>query len=146
MAEDFDGIKEENNKPPLGWMIFYLSLAAWLVVYNIIYSPDIMGYSWNKIHEDEMKPLKEKLAQGKLESAKEKASGKIDAGKVMSAKCAMCHGADFKGQGTAPDLTAKKLANDELVTVITNGRNGMPPFKGQLSDDEIKAIAQQLSK
>ncbi len=61
--------------------------------------------------------------------------------------CAVCHGA--KGEGKqigekyAPDLRAEKIVNDpdeKLFQQISNGGNGMPAFKYQLTDDQIKEM------
>ncbi len=62
----------------------------------------------------------------------------IDAKKIFSKKCKMCHslskhkfGPAFKSMNKDPEV---------LLTTITNGRKRMPSFKKKLSSDEIRAM------
>jgi cytochrome c553 len=58
------------------------------------------------------------------------------------ATCTTCHGADGKlGAAGAKDLTASTLTHAEKVELITNGKGSMAPFKGQLTEQEIEAVA-----
>ena len=67
---------------------------------------------------------------------------------TYKAKCAMCHGPDGKKEMpamgvkplTSPD--AQKLTVAEVVTVVTNGKGKMPAYKGKLTDEQIKAVAE----
>jgi mono/diheme cytochrome c family protein len=67
-------------------------------------------------------------------------------------KCAMCHGQDGAGSAVGksmnvPDLRSpaiQKLPDAELVQVISNGKGGMPPFKGSLSEDQIHALVTHI--
>jgi len=69
----------------------------------------------------------------------------LDAGRtIYSARCARCHGGDGAG-GTGPKLSegavvAKFPEFDDQVTIIRNGKNGMPSFAGALSDEQIEAV------
>lgn len=64
------------------------------------------------------------------------------------AKCAMCHGADGKGQ-MAKKMGSKDLTDPEvqgkseadIAKIISDGKGKMTGFKGKLSDDQIKAVA-----
>jgi mono/diheme cytochrome c family protein len=82
-----------------------------------------------------------------------------DPGKgLFTAKCAICHGADGSGKTSigknlkiadfhSPDV--KKQSNAELKTVITDGKNKMPAFKGKLTDaqiDQVIAYVRDLGK
>ena len=56
--------------------------------------------------------------------------------------CTSCHGEDGKlGKGGAKDLSASTLTTLQKEEIITNGKGLMPSFKGQLTEDEIKALA-----
>jgi mono/diheme cytochrome c family protein len=81
-----------------------------------------------------------------------------DAAGLYKTKCAACHGADGKG-GTpigkkmglrdfaSPEV--QKMGDDELITIITKGKNKMPAYEKKLSDAEIKSVAsyiRQLAK
>jgi mono/diheme cytochrome c family protein len=75
---------------------------------------------------------------GSQVSPEEIAKGK----ETFSKLCVACHGAD----GNMALNGAKKfgesiLSLDERILVITNGRNMMTPYKGILSEEEIKNVA-----
>jgi mono/diheme cytochrome c family protein len=64
-----------------------------------------------------------------------------------SAGCGSCHTLKAAGAtGTVgPNLDAAKPTETKAETQVTNGGGGMPPFKGQLSAAEIKAVATFVS-
>lgn len=63
--------------------------------------------------------------------------------KIYQKNCVICHGADGKLQlNGAKDLSVSVLPLDERINQITNGKNLMTPFKGILSEKEIKAVAE----
>jgi cytochrome c6 len=67
-------------------------------------------------------------------------------------KCATCHGQDGAGSEVGksmnvPDLRSEavqKKTDAELAQVISNGKGGMPPFKGSLSEDQIQALVTHI--
>jgi cytochrome c6 len=72
-----------------------------------------------------------------------------DGAAVYKAKCAMCHGADGAGDTpvgktmkvpplASPDV--QKKTDAELETVISDGKGKMPPNKGKISPEDIKAL------
>lgn len=72
-----------------------------------------------------------------------------DAAATYKAKCAMCHGADGKGETPAgkkmgahdfasPEVL--KLTADELANVIAKGKNKMPGYEKSLKANEIKDL------
>jgi mono/diheme cytochrome c family protein len=76
------------------------------------------------------------------------AGGTEPAGKAVFAQnCGGCH--TLKDAGTngqvGPNLDALKPAKDRVKTQVENGGGGMPAFKGQLSDEEIDAVADYVS-
>jgi cbb3-type cytochrome c oxidase subunit III len=64
-----------------------------------------------------------------------------------SAGCTGCHTlADAGSTGTVgPNLDEAKPSKDLVVDRVTNGRGGMPSFKGQLSEEQIQAVAEYVS-
>lgn len=68
---------------------------------------------------------------------------------MKQAQCMACHGAELEGGG-APALlgVGDRLSKEELVEVITNGRNdgAMPAFNGDLTPEQIDQVAEWLSK
>jgi cytochrome c6 len=65
---------------------------------------------------------------------------------LFQSSCGSCHVlADAETQGTVgPSLDQAKPTLQKAITQITNGGGGMPPFKGQLTDQQIRALAQYL--
>ena len=72
-----------------------------------------------------------------------------DTAGLYKSKCAMCHGPDGKGDtptGKAmkvTDLTSaeiQKKPDAELIASTTNGKGKMTPFKGKLTDAQIKDL------
>jgi cytochrome c6 len=67
---------------------------------------------------------------------------------TFRAKCAVCHGQDGGGSQVGktmnvPDLRSpaiQKQSDAELAQIISDGRGGMPSFKGSLSDDRIHGL------
>lgn len=67
------------------------------------------------------------------------------------AKCAMCHGADGKGQmaqkmgsKALTDPAVQGMSEADIAKVISDGKGKMSGFKGKLSDDQIKAVAEYV--
>jgi cytochrome c6 len=65
---------------------------------------------------------------------------------TYKAKCAMCHGADGKGDSPmgkklnirdlgSPEV--QKQTDAELTTIVTKGKGKMMPFEGKLTADQI---------
>ncbi|MFC4302859.1 c-type cytochrome [Cohnella boryungensis] len=67
---------------------------------------------------------------------------------MTQAQCIACHGAELEGaSGPALRGIGDTLSKEELVTIITDGKGDMmPPFKGDLSEEQIDQIATWLSK
>jgi mono/diheme cytochrome c family protein len=77
------------------------------------------------------------------------AAATIKAGQaVWSDNCAGCHGVSGHGGNGGPDLrsfpNAKQLA--VVTKQVTNGGGGMPPFKGSLTAQQIKAVSTYVTK
>jgi cytochrome c6 len=71
---------------------------------------------------------------------------------LFNSRCAMCHGADGHGSEMGKslkvkDLTSKEVqsqSDDQLIHVITDGQNNMPPFKSSLKKEEISGLVRYL--
>ncbi|HLJ06310.1 MAG TPA: c-type cytochrome [Acetobacteraceae bacterium] len=77
----------------------------------------------------------------------------VDAAPIFKSKCAVCHGADGKGQTTMGknlhlrDLGSEdvqKMKGEELEKIITDGKNKMPAYKGKLKEEEIDALVKLI--
>jgi cytochrome c6 len=71
------------------------------------------------------------------------------AAETYKTTCAMCHGADGKGDTAlgknlhAKDLTSdevQKKSDDELEATIMKGKENMPGFEGRLTPAQIKGL------
>jgi cytochrome c553 len=70
---------------------------------------------------------------------------------VFKAKCVMCHGAAAEGKEKMKTPALKTKADkseEELTKAIENGNDKqipkMPPFKGKLTDDQIKTLVAEV--
>jgi len=81
-----------------------------------------------------------------------------DPGDVYKSQCEVCHGASGKGDGVAAvayspkptDFTDAAFATsrtlDQVVAMIRDGKNAMPPFAATISPEEARALAGYLIK
>jgi mono/diheme cytochrome c family protein len=75
-----------------------------------------------------------------------------DSASTFRTKCAVCHGQDGGGSQVGktmnvPDLrspTVQKQTDAELAQIISDGKGGMPSFKGSLSDDQIHGLVTHI--
>lgn len=62
---------------------------------------------------------------------------------LFSDNCAGCHGAGGGG-GSGPDIRGEDNV-DRIKAQIESGGDGMPAFSGQLTPDQIDALAQYVT-
>ena len=58
---------------------------------------------------------------------------------LFAQNCASCHGATGAGS-IGPSLRNTDLPNARIISIITNGKGQMPPFRGQLSATQMNDI------
>jgi mono/diheme cytochrome c family protein len=62
--------------------------------------------------------------------------------------CAKCHGKTAEGRHFGgPSLVSTNVnqaSNDDLLSVITNGKGHMPKYSGKLSAEEISTLVRQI--
>jgi len=72
-----------------------------------------------------------------------------DAANLYKAKCSACHGSDGKGETAIGkkmgirDLASpvvQKMSDDELTTIIADGKDKMPSYKKGLKPEQIKDL------
>jgi len=71
---------------------------------------------------------------------------------LYKAKCQGCHGVTGKATVIGKKLGAKdfsdpdvaKMSEADLVKITTDGKAKMPPYKGKLTDDQIKDLAKYI--
>ncbi len=65
----------------------------------------------------------------------------INGKEIFEQKCALCHGNDGKlGMSGAKDITQTQLSHQNILALITNGKNTMPAFKSALNAEQIEAV------
>ncbi|HMH05497.1 MAG TPA: cytochrome c [Terriglobales bacterium] len=76
-----------------------------------------------------------------------------DAGGLYKAKCSACHGADGKGDTAmgkkmglrdfaSPEV--QKKSDDDLTTIISDGKDKMPSYKKSLKPEQIKEVVDYI--
>lgn len=73
-----------------------------------------------------------------------------DGADIFKKKCSVCHGADGTVTPAGQKLGAPaklgpeagKHSVEEIITVVTKGKEKMKGFEGKLSEAEIKAVAE----
>ena len=72
-----------------------------------------------------------------------------DASALFKSKCAMCHGPDGSGDTTMGkkfairDLRSaevQKQSDEQLLKIITKGKNKMPVYEGKIPAETIKSL------
>ena len=74
--------------------------------------------------------------------------GEADGKAIFASSCASCHTLAAAGSsGTiGPNLDEAKPTRELAVERVTNGKGAMPSFKGQLSEEQIQAVATFVSE
>jgi len=76
-----------------------------------------------------------------------------DAAATYKTKCAMCHGADGKGDTPAgkkmgahdfASEEVKKQSDADLEQILAKGKNKMPAYEGKLKPEEIKNLVRYI--
>ena len=110
----------------------------WFVVASVALFVAMMAAIVVFAREDEEEGPEEEPAAAAAEGDPE-----VGADVFASAGCGSCHALEEAGTtGTiGPDLDQTQPAYDRIVTQVTNGGGGMPPFGDSLSEDEIRDVA-----
>jgi mono/diheme cytochrome c family protein len=76
------------------------------------------------------------------------AGGSLATNPVFQKNCAKCHGKTAEGRHFGgPSLISDKTsaaADDELRSVISNGKGRMPKYSGKLTPEEISTLVEQI--
>lgn len=81
------------------------------------------------------------------------ADATADGAAIFKSKCAMCHGADGKGQtGMGKSMNLRDLGSAEvqkqsdadLAKITAEGKGKMPAYKSKLSAEEITAVVKHM--
>lgn len=77
-----------------------------------------------------------------------RAATAVDGKALFGQRCSACHSlADAKARGTVgPDLDEVRPAAQRVEQKVRGGGGGMPAFAGQLSDAEIRSVAEYVAE
>lgn len=66
---------------------------------------------------------------------------------IFTENCAGCHTLAAAGASgeVGPNLDDRKPSQDAVATIVKAGKGAMPAYEGQLSEDEIEAVAEYVS-
>ncbi|MCE1198313.1 MAG: cytochrome c [Marinilabiliales bacterium] len=152
MSHDYDGIKELSNPAPYWIMLLFLGTIGFSLFYFVHY----FGYPNNG--RDQVSEYNQQMAQFEKErqSQNNDASGlamidtkeaKEAGAKLFTEKgCIACHGMKGEGNAIGPNLTDHFWINgckpENIIKMINEGKpeKGMTPFKGILTDAQIKSL------
>jgi mono/diheme cytochrome c family protein len=84
---------------------------------------------------------------GEAGAGEEQAAPTADGKAVFTDTCGSCHTLSAAGTSgtTGPNLDDVSLDAGAIESIVRDGRGGMPAFGGQLSDDEVAAVAEFVS-
>ena len=155
-----ENLREYNNPLPRWWLILFVGTVLFSIVYLVIYP----GFGNRKSTPENDAGLRREYAE-EIRQAKaapnnlEKYAGTQNLAALATDKdamatgqrlfltyCTQCHGSSGRGSKGYPNLTDNDWlygSSPEVIrTSISEGRAGnMTPFKGVLSDAEIKMMA-----
>ena len=61
---------------------------------------------------------------------------------LFETNCTTCHGSDGKsGVLGAKDLSVSAMTKEQMIEIITNGKNTMTPFGNVMTREEIGSVA-----
>ena len=64
---------------------------------------------------------------------------------LFESNCTSCHGSDGKlCMLGAKDLSLSVMTKDEMMEIITNGKNTMTPFGNILSKEDVSTVADHV--
>ncbi|OCS87208.1 cytochrome c551 [Caryophanon tenue] len=80
------------------------------------------------------------------DEATQSTDGVVDGENVVKSSCATCHGGNLEGKGNTPALNdvGARLSEAEILDIIENGKNGMPP--GLIKGEQAEAAAAWLAE
>lgn len=85
---------------------------------------------------------KKQKAMGANESELNSSDATVMGPEVYTSYCVKCHGDDGKkGLMGAVDLSVSAIGRDEIIQVVSDGRNTMTPYKDVLNAAQIEAVS-----
>ena len=147
----WDGIGEQTNNPPFGWLVMFLLTTIWMIWY-FLWGYPLNSYSRIGEYNEEVR-----VHQAKFEERFKNLStdDKIAMGQnIFLVQCSACHGITADGiDGKAANLSVWG-SEQGLIEVITKGSKGMNYPMGEMfgaadlgiESADIPAIAAYVAK
>jgi cytochrome c oxidase cbb3-type subunit 3 len=154
----WDGdLAEYNNPLPRWWFGLFIITVLFAIGYLVIYpglgsNPGMLGWTAAKeaaagLAENDRKfeAVAAKFRSMPIEALESNKQALEIGHNIFANNCAVCHGSDARGAKGFPNLTDNDWlyggTPDDVVTTITNGRNGvMPPWGAVLHDDGVNEV------
>jgi mono/diheme cytochrome c family protein len=120
-----------------------LELVGWALAVLFV----VMMFAGPQVVAEDKPAEKSSEAAGAAPYASQGASGEgskaADGEAVFTDNCGSCHTLSAAGTSgtTGPNLDGVSLDTGAIEGIVRDGRGGMPAFGGDLSDDEIAAVA-----
>lgn len=71
----------------------------------------------------------------------------VDGKELYNSYCVQCHGEKGNaGLSGAADLSSSYLTREQKLVIIMNGKNAMPAYKDQLSQEQIEAVSTYIDQ
>jgi mono/diheme cytochrome c family protein len=101
----------------------------------------------NYLEESELISVADYVASLAGTGAESATADADDPESLFATSCGSCHVFSPAGTSgtTGPNLDETTLSVDEAARQIAQGGGGMPPFEGQLTDEQIQALAEYVT-
>jgi mono/diheme cytochrome c family protein len=101
----------------------------------------------NYLEESELISVADYVASLAGTGAESATADADDPESLFATSCGSCHVFSPAGTSgtTGPNLDETTLSADEAARQIAQGGGGMPPFEGQLTDEQIQALAEYIT-
>lgn len=83
---------------------------------------------------------------GSSNSNEQQSGEEISAEAIYKQRCVSCHAIDLQGRA-GPNLqkVGAALTQEEIASIISDGKGGMPSFEKRLNEEQIEALAVWLA-
>jgi cytochrome c oxidase cbb3-type subunit 3 len=155
-----DGIEEYDNPLPRWWFYLYVFTVIFALGYLVLYPglgnfAGLLGWSQESQWEQEVAyadehyaPIFEQYQEVAIPELAKDGEAMQVAERIYLNNCAICHGSNAQGGYGFPNLTDDDWlyggSPENIVTTLTNGRNGLMPSWQQLGEQNIESLTQHV--